>query len=448
MSSRRAAVDVLIAVERGSTTLAAELARVRPHVGDERDRALLVELTAGTLRWRAQLDALLAQCSRRPMAQLSAATRAILRVSAYQLEHLERVPAHAALHEAVELTRALKEPRAAGFVNAVLRTWLRTRPALKLPERPAATAGRGPQLAYLSITLSHPEWLAARWLDRHGFEAVEQRCRFNNTVPDITVRAIGSSTATAMLDRLRTAGIDAQPARFVRDAISLPPGGLGRIPASLIDEFLPQDEASQIVARVVGATPGQRVLDLCASPGAKTLVLAADLHGEGRLVAADFRASRVRLLRQTLRRGRAPAHVVALDATRPLPFGPVFDRVFVDAPCSGLGIIRRDPDLKWSRQEGELAGLALAQQRMLANAAEAVARGGRLIYATCSSEPEENDAVVDAFLARDRRFAPAPVAFAPQVTGADKLIEPGGRLRMLPFRDGMDAFFAAVLTRT
>jgi 16S rRNA (cytosine967-C5)-methyltransferase len=139
--------------------------------------------------------------------------------------------------------------------------------------------------------------------------------------------------------------------------------------------------------------------------------------------------------------------VVRLDATQPLPFGAIFDRVFVDAPCSGLGIIRRDPDLKWSRQPGDLAGFALAQQRMLAQAAEVVAPGGRLIYATCSSEADENDDVVDAFLAKRSDFAEAPLVFGPTVRASEPLVDDRGRLRTLPFRDGLDAFFAAALVR-
>jgi 16S rRNA (cytosine967-C5)-methyltransferase len=447
MSVRLASLTALLAIERGQTTLATEVDRGRADLTDERDRALLVELTTGTLRWRAQLDALLGPCSARPLDSLTPGVRAILRLSAYQLEHLDRIPPHAVLHEAVELTRTIGEPRAAGFVNAVLRTLRRTRSRLTLPQRPQPGAGRRDALAYLSTSLSHPEWLVSRWVDRHGFDATEQWCRFNNTTPEVTIRSLRALTQGELLHLLRDAKAAADPARFVADAVTLQPGTFGHLPAEVSDQLLVQDEVSQIVAHAVAPEAGDRVLDLCAAPGAKTVVLSADLQGRGLLVSCDHRPGRVRLLRRTLRRAALHASVVTLDATRTLPFGPVFDRVFVDVPCSGLGVLRRDPDLKWSRQPDDLTALAGIQRRILTRAADAVAPGGRLIYATCSSEPEENDLVVEAFVADDARFERAPVAFGPMIVNGTSLIDANGYLRTWPFRDGLDAFFAALLVR-
>jgi 16S rRNA (cytosine967-C5)-methyltransferase len=447
MTAREAAAHALVALERGRTTLAAEIDAVRKRVRDERDRGLLVELATGTVRWRAELDAMLGPHSSRPLGELAPEIRAILRLTAYQLKHLDRIPAHAALHEAVDLARTLGHPRASGFVNAVLRSLQRDAKRTRLPAKPAADASRDAQVAYLATTLSHPAWLVTRWIERYGFDAAERWCRFNNTSPEITVRPLGALSVAELLTALQAAGVSAAPARFVADAVTLPPGELGRVPHALAEQILVQDEASQLVARATGAAPGHRVLDVCASPGGKTLVIATDLHGDGLLVAADFRSARIRLLQRTVRGAASTIPIVALDATKPLPFGPVFDRVFVDAPCSGLGVLRRDPDVKWSRAAGDLALMSEGQRLMLARAADVVAPGGRVIYATCSSEPEENDDVVDAFLARDARFAPVPVALGALVTGADAMIEPTGRLRTLPFRDGLDAFFAAALER-
>ena len=447
MSVRLAAVTVLLAVERGRTTLAAEVDHARRSLSDDRDRALLVELTTGTLRWLAELDPLVSQCSSRPLAGLSPGVRAVVRLGAYQLEHLDRIPPHAVLNEAVELTRTLGEPRAAGFVNAVLRTLGRSRQKLSLPPRPEAKTEARAAIAYLSTTLSHPSWLAARWLERYGFDAAERWCQFNNSQPELTVRSLGRLDHRELLAALRAADIDATPAPFVADAIRLPPGSLGRVPPPLADELLVQDEASQIVAHVVGASPGDRVLDLCASPGAKTVVLTADLQGRGLLVASDHRVARVQLLRRTLHKAHSDARVVALDATQALPFTAAFDRVLVDVPCSGLGILRRDPDLKWSRQSEDLPGLALTQQAILERAAAVVRPGGTVVYATCSSEPEENEAVVQHFLANDSRFAGVPALSGPMVPNGAALLDANGFLRTLPFRDGLDAFFAAVLVR-
>jgi 16S rRNA (cytosine967-C5)-methyltransferase len=301
---------------------------------------------------------------------------------------------------------------------------------------------------YLSIALSHPEWLVARWIARVGFENAEAWCRFNNEPPHITVRSIKPRSRDELLEAIRTAGIDAAPARFVDDAITLPPGGLGSLPPDLAGTLFVQDEASQVVAHAVGATSGERILDLCASPGAKTVVISTDQGGTGLLVACDYRASRVRLLHRTLRTAAVAASIVTLDATRALPFPPVFDCVFVDVPCSGLGIIRRDPDLKWSRQPDDLAAFAWVQRQIVARAADAVAPGGRLVYATCSSEPEENESVIDTFLAEDSRFELGALTPGHAGGSAAMLVDSRGFLRTTPVAHGLDGFFAALLVRT
>jgi 16S rRNA (cytosine967-C5)-methyltransferase len=447
-SVRCAAARVLRAVDGGHATLAAELDRERAGLADDRDRGLLGEITTGALRWQAELDAVLAHASARAMDAIDPTVRAVLRVGAYQLLHLDRVPAHAAIDEAVESARALGHPRAAGFVNAVLRGVQRGPTTNALPPRPAMSAGRPEQLAYLATTLSHPAWLVERWIARYGFEAAERWCRFNNTTPSVTVRAASPSDAAQMLEALEAAHVGATRASQAPEAITLPPGGLGRLPARLRDRLVVQDEASQLVAHVVGAQPGMRCLDVCAAPGGKTDVIWRDMGEAGLLVASDRRPGRVRLLRTTLRRSGVPPRIVVLDATQPLPFDAVFDRVLVDAPCSGLGTIRRDPDLKWRRKEADLARLAGTQHLMLRRAGESVRDGGLLVYATCSSEPEENEAVVEAFLESDRRFVVQSAATDRRHEGAAAFVDGAGFFRTLPFRDGLDAFFAAVLVRS
>ena len=445
--ARLAAVKVLAAVERGRTTLAAELERARPDIATARDRGLFLEIVAGTLRWQKELDALLAQCSRRPLPDLDANVRAIVRIGAYQLRHLDRVPVHAVVHESVELARGLGHPRAAGFVNAVLRTLWRQRARLDLPPMPPPGADRAAAIAYLAVTLSHPEWLVARWLDRHSFDEVERWCRFNNTAPEVTVRPLGTLTHDELAAALGTAGIAHSPARRVKHAFRLAPGAFARLPPRLRNSVVIQEEASQIVAHAAGARPGERILDVCAAPGGKTVIFAADMRSEGLLVAGDVRPNRVRLLRATLARAQVHAPVVQLDGLRPLPFGPVFDRVVVDVPCSGLGTLRRDPDLKWSRQPDDLPRFARAELQILTNASRAVRPGGTLVYATCSSEPQENEEVADRFLDGQGDFVPASIGSGPDLEGADRMVDARGRLRTLPFRDDLDAFFAAAFRR-
>jgi 16S rRNA (cytosine967-C5)-methyltransferase len=440
---RQAAARALVAVERRRLTLPHAVDRERRGLPDRRDRALLLELAAGTLRWRNAIDFVLASASRRPLDELAPPVRAILRLGAFQLRHLERVPDHAVIHEAVESTRGAGHPRAAGFVNAVLRALARPGGATPLPARPDAGASREAQLAYLSITLSHPEWLAARWLDRCGFDHTEAWCRFNNQPPDVTVRLARADGAGPLSD----AGATFRPARHVAGAWVVDAGGLGRLSPTLRDRIVVQDEGSQLIARATPVDPGARVLDLCAAPGNKTTILAERLGGRGALVACDLRPRRLAMLARTLAASGARASIVRLDATRPLPFAAAFDTVLLDAPCSGLGTLRRDPDLKWSRVPSDLPVLAARQAAMIRQAASVVRPGGRLVYATCSGEPEENEDVVDAFLAGRPDFESGSLEpdEGATVRNLDELLDARGRLHTLPYRHQMDAFFAAVL---
>ena len=311
-TARLAAVRVLAAVERGRTTLAAEIDRARPEIAAGRDRSLFFEIVAGTLRWRNELDALLAQCSRRPIAGLDASVRAIVRIGAYQLRHLDRVPVHAVVHESVELC-AQARPRAGCRLRqrCSAHTLARTLEAddCRRGRRPATD--RDAALAYLARTLSHPDWLVSRWLDRYTLDDVERWCRFNNSPPDVTVRPIGSLRSDELESALAAADVPATPALFVRDAIRLPPGAFTRLPARLRESVVIQEEASQIVAHAAGARPGERVLDVCAAPGGKTVLLAAAMEGQGLLVAGDVRPGRVRLLSSTLARAQVTAPVIA-----------------------------------------------------------------------------------------------------------------------------------------
>jgi 16S rRNA (cytosine967-C5)-methyltransferase len=445
-NARVAAARVLMNLERGRTTLAAETERARAPLLEKRDRALLLELVAGTLRWQRALDVVLGDVARRSVERLDAPVRAVLRLGAYQLLHLDRIPPHAVVNESVEAVRAAGRPKAAGLVNAVLRSIARNHVRDRLPRRPAPTAERSAQLAYLGGTLSHPTWLLERWLDRYGFEATERWCQFNNSPPEITVRSDRGEARDRLLDELSAAGVPANASPFALDAVRLPPGSYGRLPSKLRSRLIIQDEGSQLVARLVQPPPGGKVLDVCAAPGGKTALLAKAMGRTGLLVAADHRPARVALLAATVARHRISAQIIRLDAGRSLPFSPRFDRVLLDAPCSGLGTLRRDPDLKWSRRPEDLPTFAAAQRQMLQHAAEAVADGGELLYATCSSEPEENVDVVEAFLAADSRFAldramPSPIA------GADDLLHRDGYLITTPFQHGLDAFFAARLVR-
>jgi 16S rRNA (cytosine967-C5)-methyltransferase len=443
--ARVAAYEALGAIAAGRLDLPTALARSREHLPDARDRALAADIINGTLRWQRSLDCLIEHFAKRQLSKIDAEVLTILRLSVYQLSHLDRVPASATVDDAVTLTRYARKTSAAAFTNAVLRALLRQRHRLPLPPRPES-ADRRAALAYLGITHSHPDWLVVRWLDRYGFDAAERWVRFNNETPLLTIRV---NTLRARRDQVAAAlaaeHIDTHPTPYAPDGLVVTGGN--PLTMSATGTFLVQDEASQLVPLTVGAQPGERMLDLCASPGGKTLALAADMRDAGVLVASDVRARRVRLLAETVRSaGGACVRLVHVPGSGALPFLPRFDRVLVDAPCSGLGTIRRDPDIKWRRSERDLAVFARDQLALLSRAAAVARPGGRLVYATCSSEPEENEAVVDAFLARHADFTPldlrghTPPAIA-------RLLDDRGRLVTLPFAHGLEAFFAAALVR-
>jgi 16S rRNA (cytosine967-C5)-methyltransferase len=446
--ARVAAYDILCAVSAGNTDLPTAIAFARASLHDDRDRALAAEIASGVQRWRAALDHLIVEFARRAIDRLDPEIVEILRLSAYQLLHLTRVPAAAVVDDAVDLTKRAGKRSASGFVNAVLRSISRRRASLPLPPRPSDPTDRDAALKYMSVTLSHPRWLAERWLDRLGLDAAEAWMRFNNTAGSVTLRANRlQTTRDALLERLATDEIQVHPTAFAPDGLIVDEGHPLRGAGQEQGWFVVQDEASQLVTLLAGDHALPRVLDTCASPGGKTTALAALMEGRGLLVACDVRERRVDLLRRTVAAsGATNVRIVQADLLKPLPFAASFDCVLVDAPCSGLGTLRRDPDIRWRRREHDLPALAAAELTMLQHAAEQVAPGGRLVYATCSSEPEENEGVADAFLATTPGFT-ALHASAATTRLAETLIDRRGHLRTQPDLHGLEAFFGAVFER-
>ncbi|HKY20906.1 MAG TPA: 16S rRNA (cytosine(967)-C(5))-methyltransferase RsmB [Vicinamibacterales bacterium] len=445
--ARTAAYAALREINGGRLDLPAALAQVRPSLQDERDRSLAADLVTGTLRWQGQLDHLIAEFAKRPLGKLDFEVLQILRLGAYQLIHLDRVPAAAAVNDAVSMTRRARKTSAAGLVNAVLRGISRNTHRLPIPPRPP----EGDALAYLEVALSHPRWLAERWLQRYGFDAAERWETFNNTAAPITLRVNRlKTTRDALVASLADHGVEVEPARYAPDGLIVQSGNPLRTPLAGTGLFFLQDEASQLVSLLGAPDAGMRVLDTCASPGGKTTALAALADDRAAIVAADARTARVQLLSETVNTsGSKRIRVVQADLEAGLPFTSTFDVVFVDAPCSGLGIVRRDPEIRWRRTEAELTSLAGAQLRMIRNAADAVRPKGRLIYATCSSEPEENEALVSEFLRANEQFrlvdlrAEQPAHFA----AIDPVLDEAGYLRTRPDRHGLEAFFGAVMRK-
>ena len=441
---------MLRAVHTGRSDLATALDRARRRLADPRDRALAGEVAIGVQRRRAAIDHLVAQAASRPLSAITPVALDLLRAATYQVLYLDRVPAHAAVADTVELAREAGAGRATGFVNAVLRSLADRRRPLALPAAPAPGAldggNRRAALDYLAITLSHPRWLVERWLDRHGLQAAEAWARFNNKPAPVTLRAnTVRNTVAELRATLDAQGVRTAETRLAPHGLVVAEGNPLSAPAAAEGRFIVQEEASQLIVELARPAEGARVLDLCAAPGGKTVGLAGCIGPGGFVVACDLRRRRVALLARLLARARLRrVAIVRLDATTPLPFGAAFDCVLVDAPCSGLGVLRRDPDIRWRRAPGDLAAFAATQLRMLRRAAETVRPGGRLVYATCSSEPEENDEVVARFRDSHPQFTPVAPATVPAVA---RVLDRDGYLRTLPFRDGVEAFFAAVLAR-
>jgi 16S rRNA (cytosine967-C5)-methyltransferase len=451
--ARLAAYEVLRAVNSGQSDLPSALARVRRTLADERDRALAGEIAAGTLRWQAAFDAVVAAFAGRAIDKLDREILDILRLTAFQILHLDRIPVSAAVNDAVDLARRAGKKSAAGLVNAILRRISRERNHLPLPkpEKVAGTfAAKVPAtflVPYLATTLSHPEWLVTRWLQRYGFAATEAWELFDNSPAALTLRANTLRTSRAALAAtLASHGVETTPTRFAPHGLTVTTGNPLLTPLAADGLFLVQDEASQLIAELTAVSAGERVLDACASPGGKTTAMAASMGDAGFIVATDLRGKRVDLLRRTISgAGATCARVVQANVAAGLPFRAPFDCVLLDAPCSGLGTLRRDPDIRWRRTEASLGPLAATQIEMLERTAALVKPRGRLVYATCSSEPDENEQVVERFLSAHPEFVRAPEMIAPQL---ERFRTPDGDFRTYPFRDRLEAFFAAMLVKT
>ncbi len=430
--ARSAALDALRLIDGERLDMGEAVARVRKPLGDERDRALLLEIVSGTLRMRAALDYQLALRLTRPIGRLDAVVLDILRLSAFQLMYLTRTPSSAVINDAVDLTRRGGKSSATGLVNAVLRGLNRERQKLTWPARPGDEGDIAAMAGYFSIVHSHPDWLIERWLRRYGMVDTERWLAFNNQGPALCLAPNRSlASREALMNELAADGVETRPTAHAPHGLLVVAGAALSTRAFREGRLLVQDEASQLIGELVGVSPGDRVLDLCASPGGKTVTMAAGLGSRGMVVATDVRRHRLKVLSETLERCRlARVRVIHVPTAGALPFADAaFDRVLVDAPCSGLGTLRRDPDIRWRLSSRDLPGLAAAQLALLHRAAPLVRRGGILVYSTCSSEPEENQEVVTAFLASHAEFT----------RSRDH--------QTLPFRDGLEAFFGSLLTR-
>jgi 16S rRNA (cytosine967-C5)-methyltransferase len=441
VGARELALQILLAAEgRGAYTDRLLETRLREAGLAENDAALATSLVQGTLRHRGLLDHHLASLTRDGLDRLPAAIRTALRLGAYQILVLTRIPSSAAVDESVELAKRYGHPGTAGLTNAVLRR-LSAGERAPLPDRDADPA------TYLSVAHSHPMWLTERWLARYGFDDAEALLRADNAEPSVSVRPNAHRIRPdRLVELLRAEGRNPAPGRNGGPVFLLPGGYVASRSPLFRDGLLSlQDEAEACVPLILDPRPGERVLDLCAAPGGKASQIAERVAPDGLLVAVEIQPGRARALRENLvARLRLPrAETVCADGRTP-PFRPgTFDRVLLDAPCTGLGVLRRRADARWRKEERGIATLAVLQKELLEQAAALTRPGGVLVYSVCSLEPEETDSVVEPFLSSHPEFAreDARPFLPPAFAGPEPVF------RALPHRHGTDGVYAARLRR-
>ena len=408
---------------------------------DDRDQGLLREIVFGTLRWLKRIDHVIETAANREFSAIEAGLHGVLRVAAYQLLFLDRVPGHAAVNEAVEQAHCLSHRGAASFVNAVLRRIARQPNLEQWPVREADAARR------LAIEMSHPEILVSRWLDRFGEARTLAMLEANNQPKPLQLLAFRHRGGRELLaEGLIDEGLDVEPSSLSPLGLTVRRGNPLTTRAFERGDFYIQDEVSQMAALLRLPEAGERVLDAAAAPGGKSFALWS-WEPDIRLLLGDVSPQRLATLRSNLQRLRLEAPVVLADAGAP-PWGGAggFDRVVLDLPCSGTGTLRKNPEIKWRLSERELGRLCDLGLRLLLGSAEAVVPGGLLMAITCSVEREENEAVVERFLDRRADFGPLPLEG--EVPGSlREFVEAPGRWRVLPGADH-DGFTVHVLRRS
>lgn len=427
--SRAAAFEILMRVETSGAYASEILHSQRGAKLSSSDHGLATELVMGVLRWRSALDGVIAQNSATAITKLDFEVLTALRLGTYQLLALDRIPAHAAINESVELTKRARKRSAAGLVNAVLRK------IVTLDQRNKLLIARS----------AHPDWLVQRWSANYGPDVALRICEYDQISPAATVRIADPN----LKDQIERESIVLEPANLLTKAFRVSAGEIAATRAFRERRLNIQDEGSQLVALLVGK--GEWILDACAAPGGKTRIM-AERNLDGIIVAMDLHPHRAALLRKLV--PNSNVHAVAADA-RLIPTDKKFDRVLVDAPCSGTGTLARNPEIKWRLKSEDLPRLRSNPLEILLSAMECVAPGGRLIYSTCSLEPEENEQVIEAALTQRASFTildcrselenlrSCGELAAQQINS----VLSGPFLRTIPGVHGCDGFFAAILQR-
>jgi 16S rRNA (cytosine967-C5)-methyltransferase len=438
--ARAAAFDILLRVERESSYASDLLHSAAYQNLSAPDHALATELVMGVLRWRSRLDAGIANASSQALSKLDIEILIALRLALYQFLWLDRIPRRAALHESVELVKRARKRSAAPFVNAVLR---KLSTAAQRHDVPVELELSSPET--LASALAHPLWLVERWARQHGFSAARSVCEYDQTIPTASIRLRTSHAE----EQLREDGITLSPGALLASARRVESGDITKTSAFRTGQVVIQDEASQLVAALVGTA--SQILDCCAAPGGKTLAI-ADHNPNSAITAVELHPHRARLLRKRLPR-ESQIQIVNADA-RHLPLSQPFERVLADVPCSGTGTLARNPEIKWRFTLDDLAELHERQIAILRSALHQVGPRGRVIYSTCSLEKEENEDVVEEALSKNQgvRLVDCHTELerlktTGELVWPDTSLARGQYLRIVPGVHPCDGFFAAILEK-
>ncbi|MDF0667562.1 MAG: 16S rRNA (cytosine(967)-C(5))-methyltransferase RsmB [Nitrospira sp.] len=457
LSPRSIALSILLSCQRTDGALDELIEQHAAAVPQPRDRSLVMGLVYGVLRRQETIDWRLDAVLSKPLHRLPLVVQMLLRLGAYQLLFLDRIPASAAVNETVRLAKSHAEQLGrdwGGLVNGVLRNLIRV-PTPPFPD-PAVHPARS-----LSVQYGIPEWLTERWLDRMGFEQAESACRASSTIPSVTLRVNSNRlTREEFLERLRQGNVAARPAVFSSVGVVLGKGqDVTSLPGFQTGDFYVEDEAAQLIPPIVDPQPGETLLDACAAPGGKTMHLAELMGNRGTIYAVDRKTSRMDLLRQNCGRLRVQSVVpIVGDVRNPSEWsgmiaqgsnvrdGPLFDRILVDAPCSGLGVLRRHPEAKWRKDGLAFARHQKLQAEILDSMATCLRPGGVLVYSVCSTETEETEEVVSRFCQAYPGWMRESVApWLPAI--ALPFMTDQGALSTMGNSFGMDGFYAIRLRR-
>jgi len=447
LAPRKSALSILVDIEQGGQTLDRHMDRLHAaNRFDRRDETFVRALVYGVLRWRGRLDWIIDTVSSKPIAKLDTDVRNILRLGLFQMMYMDRIPNSAAVNTSVDLIKSRQKKWLTGFVNAILRNILR-----RFPDDLPAPAPDDPVRA-LAVAQSMPEWIVARWTRQFGEDQTADLCTACNQIAPLTLRANTLKTNRMdLMQELQPYATSIRSSNYVPDGILLEGlrDKLFESHAFLSGGFQVQDEAAQAVSHLLAPKPGQGVLDACAGLGGKSAHMAALMGNTGSITAMDHDRRKLGQLDREMQRlgiTMVTPRTIDLQTADLSPYRDRFARVLLDAPCSGLGVIRRNPDTKWSRSSEDIARSARRQIRLLSNVAALVRPDGVLVYAVCSTEPEETVDAIDSFLNKrsdfviDQSRLDIPPSLAP-------LIVQPNRLLALPHRHGTDGFFAVRMRR-